>query len=436
MPRVLLITYEFPPRGGSGVQRPLKLAKYLGRFGWDVTVLTVADPPTALVDDTLLGELPHTVTVSRAWSAEPTRLVQFLRRLRSGGAQRSRDDGKAARVQGYSGAPAGLVRIVQSAFVPDEKRFWKPWAVREGVRLARAGRIDAVVTSGPPHTAHLVGFSIARKTGIPHVLDLRDPWVGYFGASYLTPLHRWLDTRAERAVITRAASVVTVTRAIADDYRDRYPGLDVRVIPNGYDPADLADRDPSPDVFTIAYTGVFGGPRTPDSFFGGLALAEAEEPDIVRDTRIVMAGAGVEVEERAVELGVRSRVRGLGYLSHAGILEVLATADAALLVLSDGPESRVSLSGKIFEYIGMRLPVLAVVGDGEAADLVSGLRGGMVADFGDPRSVCDAILRLHAQWRDGELAGPTPEEAKAYSRVSQAETWANLLDSLTGGISR
>jgi len=423
--RLLLVSYEFPPRGGPGVQRPLKLAKYLGRAGWDVTVLTVADPPTAIVDEGLIEELPPSVRVVRAWSLEPTRLVQALRRLRGD------RKGTGGRVQGFSGAPSGVIALVQSVFVPDEKRGWKARAVRTGLAAARDGGFDVVLSSGPPHTSHLVGGSIAARLGVPHVMELRDPWFGRHSRRYLTPLQRWMDKRAEARVARRAAAIVTVTRAMGEMYRERYPHTRTEIILNGFDPEDLPEPfSADPDKLVFTHAGIFNGPRRPDTFLAGLALAEREDEAVSRDVRVVVAGAGAEFVEAARTAGVRSEVEALGYVSHERSLQTVAGADVAVLILSAGEESRVSLSGKVFEYIGLRKPILAVVGAGEAADLVQSLDGGTVAPFDDPRAIASAIIDIYQRWERGELTGPSEEQARRFSRVRQAEEYGALLESV------
>lgn len=426
MPHVLLVTYEFPPKGGPGVQRPLKLAKYLPDLGWGVTVLTVDDPPAAIMDPALLDEVPPSVRILRAWSLEPTRMIQALQRLKAG--SRHPAAGRPASSGGYSGASPWAVRLVQSLFVPDEKRYWKPWAVRAGLRVASGAPFDVVLSSGPPHTAHLVGARIAGRLGIPHVVDFRDPWVGSFSKSYMTPLHRAADRVLERRVITGASALVTVTEQIADTYRERFPRTRVIVIQNGFDPLDVRAVSARPhEGLVLAYTGTFSGPRQPESFLAGLARAEVLVPEIARDVRVVAAGPGPEFIADARRLGVTAQVEALGYVEHRRSLQVLADADVAVLILSAGEESEASLSGKVFEYIGMRKPVLAVVGNGPAGDLVRGLSGGRVADFADPDSVASAIVEIHHDWKSGVLVGPDEAEAAHFSRADQARVYSGIL---------
>jgi len=424
--RLLLVTYEFPPRGGPGVQRPVKLVKYLEPLGWDVTVLTVKNPVTAIVDATLLNELPESTQVLRAWSLEPMRLVSLFRRLRPTRARGANTRGSAS-----GGASPALIKRIQSWFVPDEKRFWKPWAVRAALRAARVTPFDAVLSTGPPHTAHLIGSTVAERLSLPHVVDFRDPWIGYFNYRAATEFHSLLNERAERTVLEHAAVATVVTPSMLEILESRYPKRQFRtaLITNGFDPADLPEtREPDPEHCRFVHTGVFTPPRSPEPFLHGLARAEESNPSLAQRLRVDFVGAGIEVEEMARSYGILSAVRGLGYMDHAASIKRLARADVALVLLSPGRESEVSLTGKVFEYMGMRLPILAAVGTGAVANFLADKDYAVVADSDHPDEIAGAINEYVRQWSAGELTGPGPEDVRPFSREFQAAQFAALLD--------
>lgn len=426
--RILLVTYEFPPRGGPGVQRPLKLAKYWARAGAHVDVLTVKDPVTAIFDESLLEELPESVRIHRAWSLEPNRVVRFGKRVLGKPAGAASSAKSPTRL---TSAPGGLIAAVQSLFVPDEKRFWKPWAVRLGRHLDGSG-VDVVVSTGPPHTAHLVASQLALEWGIPHVVDLRDPWVARLDKRYATGWHKRADARLEARVIDQAAAVVCVTEGMSREIAARYPRLGTgATMFNGYDPEDLEGVVPAArgdNKLRFIHTGTFSGKRRPDEFFRGLALAEAADARIADDVEVVFVGAGSDVEEAARSLGVRAAVHALGYLDHSGALSELAAADVALVLLSEGRESEISLTGKIFEYLGLRKPILGVVGAGEVESLLEVEQGCWLARPGEPAGIARVIADIHGRWRDGDLPQPSRELTDRFSRSAQADEYLALLD--------
>ncbi len=427
MPRVLLVTYEFPPRGGPGVQRPLKLAKYWARAGVQVDVLTVRDPVTAITDGSLLDELPDSVFVHRAWSLEPNRLIRFGRRMLG---KRTGTAGSAGSAR-LTAAPSGLVSTVQSVFVPDEKRYWLPWALRKG-RTIGDGRVDAIISTGPPHTAHLVASRLASQWGVPHVVDLRDPWVGNVNRRYATGMLRRADVRLETRVVERAAAVVCVTEGMCRELVARHPRLKrVRTIFNGYDPEDLMQVSTAEHVertLRFIHVGTFSGDRRPDEFLAGLVLAEAGDSRIAKAVEVVFVGAGPEVEEAARKLGVRSRVFATGYLGHKDALSQLAAADVALMLLSEGRESEVSLTGKVFEYLGLSKPILGVVGAGEVEALLEGEMGCWLARPSDPGAISATVAEVHARWSDAGLPRPASELTQRFSRLAQAEEYLALIE--------
>lgn len=425
MSRVLLVTYEFPPKGGPGVQRPLKLTKYLTALGWEVTVLTVADPPGGLRDPGLLEELPGSVRVVRAWSLEPTRLLQLVKRLR--GASESAASGQAG---AYSGAPPGFIRLVQAFFSPDEKRLWEWWAVPAALRDAAVAPVDVILSSGPPHTAHVIARELSKRMAVPYVMDLRDQWVGNYFFRPLTPVNAWLTRRAEARCARDATAVVTTAPTVTAEIASRYPGIEAVTIYNGYDPEDLptSGTEVGDDRIVLTHAGTFSGRRTPRWFFEGLALAEKKRPQLASQLVVRFAGLGPEVQEMAAEIGVRSKVDGLGYLPHSESVSVLAESTATLLILSAGPESRVTIPGKVFEYLATRRPMLALVGNGDVATLLSSVEGVRVVEPEDPQAIAEAILELADKWDQDRLAGPTEEQAAPFARPVQVARYAELLE--------
>jgi len=426
--RVLFVTYEFPPRGGPGVQRPLKLTKYLPDAGWVPTVLTVRDPVTAIRDETLLAEVPESVEIVRAWSLEPNRVVRLFRTLT--GQPEAGTNGATA--TSLTRLAPSQVRKIQRWFVPDEKRFWKPFAMRHVARLAKRLHFDAVISSGPPNTAHLVGLDASRRLGVPFIADFRDPWVGGLLFDPPTRLHRQLHLRQEAAVIRGAAAVVTVTARDSNSFAERYgDGHKFVTIANGFDPADLPNRRPAPHARTrIAHVGTLGPFRSPEPFLRGLYEAESRDRHLSQEVELTFVGSGREVEAMAGEIGIDTPVRCTGYVDHATALRELADADVALLILSPGLESEVTLAAKVFEYLGLRKPILAVAGEGEVRRVLRGQAGIWFADPESVGEIADAILGMVVSARLGGLERPHEEFVAQFDRRKQAARYAELLDSV------
>lgn len=434
MMRLLLVTYEFPPKGGVGVQRPLKTARYLAEAGWDVTVLTVADPPTAVFDPDLLTELPPSVRVERAWSLEPTRLIQYLKRRRvraaeDGSAHRSNPQGGA---RGISDLPRGAIRFVQALFIPDEKFWWTPWAVRLGIRLHRESPFHCILASGPPFTALGVGRRLGRALGIPWVADLRDPIVGGYFFRPPTPLHAALIGAFERRIVRSAARLITATEGMRSDLAERYPDAETRSVTvlNGYDSADFVSPAPDPHPgFTISYVGTFQSDIEPDTLLAAVAIARDADPGFARDARVRIVGPVDPETAAAIERsGLGDAVERAGFVRHTDAIAEMRAAAVLVLVLGEGPESAAILTGKLPEYLAAGRPILALVPDGVAAGVVRRGRAGWVVSPHDTEAAASALLAAHAAWRAGTLCVPDAALVAEFDRRRLVAVVSALLE--------
>ena len=426
---VLLITYEFPPKGGPGVQRPLKTAKYLSRLGWSVTVLTVKDPMGGMMDETLLSELPDDVRVERAWSLEPTRVVALLRRLR--GVAR-REHVRTAGSRGYTSLPRGAIRFIQAFFIPDEKVGWTPWAVSAARRIHARQHVDVVVASGPPFSAYGVAWRIARRLGVPWVADARDPIVGGYFFKPLTPLHDRLMRRYERKVARSAARVVTATDGLTRGITSRVPGAAHApvTIANGFDPDDFAGAAAiRREGFVLTYTGTFQGSIRADVLLEAIAALKTGGSPVIHDLRVRFVGPlDTDTPSAVTARGLGDIVSLPGYVSHAEAVTEMLGADVLLLVLGPDAASADIVSAKLPEYLGAHKPVLALVPDGLAADVVRRSGAGEVVRPGDVAGTAAAIERLHAQWREGALPVPDTDVVAEFDRSELVARYSRILE--------
>jgi glycosyltransferase involved in cell wall biosynthesis len=432
--RLLFITYEFPPKGGTQAQHVTGLACGLAAEGWDVTVLTVEDPPISLVDATLLAQADACVTIARAWSLEPTRVVQALRGARRKAAAKT--DPSAAGARGVTSAPRWFIRLVQALFIPDEKVGWTSYAVREAMRLHALEPFDAVLSSAPPFTAHRVARIVATRLGLPWIADLRDPIVGGYFFQPASPLHAWLLRRFERRTVLGADVVIAATDGIRDGVVSRIAEAADRVLtfPNGFDPADFAGPVPAGALgaFTVSYVGAFQASIRPDVFLKAVADLRAEDADFARDIRVRFVGPLDPDTAAAIErTGTADLVERTGFVTHAQAIDAMRASAANLLVLGGEPASLGIMTSKLPEYLAAGRPILALVpADGVAADIVRRARAGEIIAPDDPTAVADALRRLYAQWKAGPATAPDPAVVAAFDRGEHARRISGLLDGL------
>jgi glycosyltransferase involved in cell wall biosynthesis len=391
--KALLVSFYFPPAGGGGVQRPLKLASHLPEFGIEVHVLAPDDSKWIHCDEEL--QAPANAVIHRARYIGPRgRLpAEELHGLR--GASRLRRQ----------------VALTPRRFViPDENAPWALTATREAVRIVREHDIDVVITTSPPNSIHLIGGMVKQRTGVHWVADLRD--------SLTSKSDRQIERMSVRAkeraqvwvaalVAARADGVVGATDSIAEELRRLNPGLRTAVVPNGADYEDFDGLEYSPgERFRITHTGSFFGKRDPRPFLQ--ALEACDDSVLAR-----FVGEFRRSDREWVEgLGLEDRLELHPFLPHRQTLELQRNSEALLLLLPEiGERGRDVPSGKLFEYLAAQRPILAIVPpDGAAADLVRETGAGTVVAPDDVDGIGAAIDELVRRWRSGTLDGPMLNE--------------------------
>jgi glycosyltransferase involved in cell wall biosynthesis len=417
--KVLLVTMYFPPAGGGGVQRSLKLAQYLPALGIETHVLAPDDPKWVHRD-------PDTRVPTQAWIHRARYLGPRARK-------------PAEELRAADGLERALVQAQVTArrlLLPDASVTWNLTAIPAAIRIARREEIDAVITTSPPPSVHFVGAAVQKATGARWIADLRDPIVAN--------QHRRDDTAAARArqaaneqvaklVARRADAVTCVSEAIATEVRELEARGDVRVVANGCDFDDFAGLEYTPAPrFRITHTGSFFGKRDPRPFLQ--ALAESGLEDVV--ARFV-GDFRVADREWAESLGLGDRLELLPYAPRATSLGLQRDSEALLLLIPEaGGRGRGVLSGKVFEYVAVGRPILAAVPpDGAAAELIRETGAGVVAPPDDPVAIREALEGLHARWRDDGLPDVqlSGDWRRRLSRRTRVEEMAALLHDVVTG---
>ncbi len=432
MRNVLVVSYYYPPSGGPGVQRVLKFSRYLPRFGWRPVVLTVPETAAFPVrDPSLAAEIPPEAKVVRS----PIREFYHLARSTAGGAGPINLSTTAGTARGFRERAVQGLRA--AFFIPDGRMGWLSGGLRAGREVCRREKIDVLLASGPPFTAFWIARRLAEKTGLPLVLDFRDPWIG---APFYPPRPFWarrLDERLERTCVERAAAIVTVNRDIRDDLLARHRRIDparIRIITNGYDPADFEGRARArPSLWTLGYTGTWPSRGLPPALSGALSRLLEQDPALASGMQLRLAGPfTTESVRSALPAALAPIVRVDGYLPHGDSVQLLLDSHLLLLFIEDSPRARGILTGKLFEYIGSGTPVLALAPEGEAAELIRETGAGRVVASGDAAAIQASLEEALAAFRASRRAfGPeNPKAALAYARPALTERLAAILNAV------
>lgn len=437
MKTVLVIAYHFPPGGGPGVQRVLKHITYLHEAGWRPVVLTVQDGDFPARDESLLSKIPSNVRVVRVPIFEP---YKYYRRFMGGGGAAIDVNVNKSGAQ-RRGWKAGLAEFVRATFfIPDARIGWLRNAVHEGIRLVKEEGIDAIYTSSPPYTCALIGRNIKRRTGLPWVAGFRDPWTGF-----LTTPDRWwlpsaIDKSLERSVFTEADAVECAWEGIIDDAVGKYPSLDrtkFHHVPNGYDSSDFpapgAYPRPSDNRFTITYTGSMYGRRNPATFLAALDLLVQQHKLGIDDLRLRFVGRfGDDVNEMLAGSQFASAMDIISYVPHEESIAMLMASDASLLIVDDAKESAEIVPGKVYEYLGVGKPIIALTPRNSAIErLVRETRAGLCAAQDDIPAIAEIIGTYVARWREGTaLVSADPQAIAKYERRVAAHQLGSILSGL------
>ena len=433
-----MLAYYFPPRGGSGVQRSLKFAKYLPHHGFDPVVISVTeDEITETREEDFLGEIPD-VSIYRAASGE--RRIRTLARLKLG-------------------------PLVSMALRPDAHILWRKSVLRLAGEVIPKHKCEAIYASVQPWSAAVIGADLKRLHGLPLIVDFRDPWSLSTSQAWPSRWHYRRDCRQEERIFREADAIVSVTPGIIDGYRERYPWAaeKIHLVYNGFDHDDFAE---SPDPATtskggplrIAFAGRLYGIRGKDNSkrLQGLRsrieyrncsidftthslryLLEAiagivKANPSARDDLLVDVAGNVPNDNRAYaeELEVGDLVRFHGMLPHSETIDLVGRSDAVFLPMMSETDGRRSFnaSGKVFEYLAHRKPIIAAVPEGDAADLVREARCGWVVggrDVAGQQSLLSDLL----QWKREGRFGIKPHGAfiEKFERKALAGQLAQIL---------
>lgn len=422
MKKLLVISHPFPPVGGPCVQRIAKFVKYLPHFGWQPVVLTVDPRIYPIRDDSLAEDIPPDTSVFRTATPEPR--AHWRENI------------------------LGLLLCKTVAFfsVPDVSVWWVPWAAWHGYRVIQE-QTDAIFVTGSPFSSYFIGAVLKKLTGTPLVIDFRDAWTlnpdEYAPARYW--LLRWRDpieSFMERMVLRCADKVILCTDGMREDFVDYYQCEELFVtIRNGFDSDDfevggLVGSLLNESKFNIVYVGNTESPsHRPDAFLKAIKQVLKREADIARDLRITFVGV-VDSQSKNLIDGLRLAqwVKTVGYMSHQESVRYLLAADVLLLIAK---EHRSIVTGKIFEYIGARKPVLAlVVPDGEAAWLLQKAGSGILADWNDPTDIASKIITLYYKWQKRDLTVSVDSAFIAtLTRKNMTHLLANVLEEATAATS-
>jgi len=431
MKKVLIITYYWPPSGGAGVQRWLKFAKYLREFGWEPIIYTPENPEPPDFDQTLLADIPENISVIKRPVWEPYAIYKWFTGKKKG----------ARITHGFIQEKNGAgifeklsVWIRGNFFIPDARCFWIKPSIRFLSRYLAENPVDAVVSSGPPHSMHMIALGLKKKINIKWLADFRDPWteIDFFDKLQLTKLAIKKHRRLEVEVLKSAGMVVTISQPLAQDL-NRLGAKSTQVITNGFDPEDFHFMPVTEDEsFLLTHIGSLNADRNPGTLWKALGELCYENEEFGNKLKLRFIGHNdISLRESLEKNNLVSRTEFIEYLPHKDALRIAASTAVLLLLLNNTPNQKGIIPGKTFEYLAMKKPILCIgPTDGACATILNETRAGITCGFTENQRIKDAITTYFTQ----RLAGKLMEKytgVEAFSRRNLTQGLAKLLNSLS-----
>lgn len=432
MKRVLIITYYWPPSGGSGVQRWLKMSKYLPEYGWQPVIYTTENAEYPIIDHSLEKDVAPNIEVIRRPITEPYSAYKKFLGIKKEETVKMGFIQEKEKNKSWKSDLSLWVR--GNFFIPDARCGWVKPSVRYLKEYLNEHPVDAIISTGPPHSMHLIALKLKEALGLPWIADFRDPWteIDYYNDLHLTA---WADRkhhRLEQEVLTKADKVVTVA---PDGARrlGRLGNRNVRTIYNGFDRDDDAQTPVNlSEQFTITYLGVLSKIQNPSNLWQALAELIKEDSGFDKSLRINMIG---QIDSTVVssidENGLTQHVAYSPYMPHDQVSAVHRSSTLLLLLLMPDSEPRAKglLTGKLFEYMASGRPILCIgPEDGDAARILRETGAGQTISFEDKEKMKEALKNLYQRYLNHTLPNNTNTAVEQFSRKNMSEKYAMLLN--------
>ena len=427
MKRVLIITYYWPPSGGSGVQRWVKFSKYLPSQGWQPVIYTPENPDMPSIDQSLYSDIPGEAEIIKRPITEIYSIYRRISGNKGGGEVNPINSQKKTLKQKL------MLAIRGNLFIPDPRISWLRPSVRFLKKYLREHPVDVIVSTGPPHSMHLIAREVSKATGIPWVADFRDPWTRmfYFKHLALSDWARKKHEKLEKMVLDDASAVVAVSPLVQEEFKTM-TGNRIELVTNGYDPEDFGQIVEPDGYFNIVHTGLFASDGNPETLWKVLSDLCREDARFADQLRIRLVGKNdTKILDSIHAAGLERNLVDLGYRDHTVAVREQMGSTMLILPLRKEPEYRATLPGKLFEYLGSQRPVLGIgQTDGAMARILADTGAGETFEWDDEAGIRTYVLKRWEKFLAGDDDSVPDNNIEQYSRKATARKMAALLESL------
>jgi len=427
--KILFITYYWPPSGGAGVQRSLKFVKYLSEFGVLPVVLTVDEKFASypLLDETLTKEIPAAINIYRTRSFEALKILSLFTSMKNiphGGFANSNKEKPFQK----------FLRFMRgNLFIPDARIGWINFAVSKASEIIEREKIDTIFITSPPHSSQLIGLRLKKRLNIRWIADMRDPWtdIYYYNDLLHTERSKRKDAKLESEVLINSDEVITVSRPIEKMFLSKSAEISpdkFHVIPNGFDESDFPENVVSADkYFQITYVGSIADSYAPDVFFEMMRKAMDDFPAVSFRMRFVGS-----MPDSIKQLIVKNRLMEISefvsHVSHDKAVTYMLSSTALLLLIPEVVNNEGILTGKLFEYLASRRPIIGLGPvHGEASAILNECTAGKMFHRRDSLELYSYFKTLILQWQEKKDLKNINQNYQKYSRRELTKKLAAII---------
>lgn len=428
--KILIISYYWPPAGGPGVQRWLKFVKYLPEFGWEPTVFIPENPSYPIVDETLQKDVPVNLKMIKTKIWEPYQLAEKFgkdnKKFKAGQFDVGENQSWKAKLS---------IFVRGNFFIPDARVFWVKPSVEFLEKYLKANHYDALVTTGPPHSLHLIGLGLKKKLpNLKWIADFRDPWteISYYKHLKLTKFADKKHRNLEAEVFKNADITLATSYTDAENFRKK--GANAFCITNGFDSEVRNQKsevgsENSTTKFTLSYVGVLEQLRNPEILWETLNDLVSENEEFAKDFELKFVGRlDDKILKKIENFSLKNNLTNLGYQTHDVALSEMQNSSVLLMTNFPQESSKGIIPGKIFEYLATGKTILSFgPKDADVEKILSETKAGKHFGYDEKDNLKNFIVETYQNWKSGNL-NKNAENIEQFSRKNLTQKLVDLMN--------
>ena len=422
--KLLIITYYWPPAGGPGVQRWLKFVKYLPEFNIQPIVYIPENPTYPIIDNGLESEVSEKAIIIKNKIYEPYGFASVFSKNKT----KKISSGIIPNQKKQSVLEKTLLWIRGNLFIPDARFLWVKPSVKFLTKYIQENNIDTIVTSGPPHSLHLIGLELKKDLNVKWFADFRDPWttIGYHKALKLSSSAEKKHKALEKEVLNSADTIIVTSNTTKTEFQ-AITSKPIEVITNGYD-VEKIEKQTLDEKFTLAHIGSFLSERNPTILWQALQELVTENADFKKDFRLKLIGAtSQEILDTIAEFKLNDYVQNLGYVSHQEAVEHQRKSQVLLLIEINSTATKSIIPGKLFEYMASERPIVAIGPQGsDFSAIITATNTGVFFTYDEKEKLKALLLKYYQEYQKQNLKVHAVG-LQQYSRKSLTEKLVKLI---------